>query len=315
MFSFLNNRFKFNPDTLSYEKVELTTKEKIAKISGGILFFASGIFLVAFLVFGYFYNTTSRGKMLREKKQLITQYEKLEGQLELAEAVLSDIEQRDDNIYRMMLNKEPVSSTKRDAGFGGVDSYKALRGLKSSELVIATALRLDKLSKRLEVQSKSYDQVITMAKENSEMLKCIPAIIPVTPTKSHISSKYGFRIHPILKTRRMHTGVDFSAPRGTKIYATGDGVIESTRFTGGYGRQIMVSHGHGYKSRYAHLYKILVKRGQKVKRGDVIGLVGNTGLSTSSHLHYEITKNNKHVNPVDYYYADIDPKEYAALKK
>ncbi|HAN78880.1 MAG TPA: peptidase M23 [Bacteroidales bacterium] len=315
MWSSLREQYRYNPRTLSYDKVKFSPREIIFKLLGIVLFFSTGIFLVSFLIFSYFFDTTSYRAMQREKQQLVTQYNILLEKLEQADNVLVDIQKRDDNIYRTMLNKEPIHAAVRNAGFGGTDRYEKLRGFENSGLIIEAHKKMDVLSKRLVVQSESFDDIAKLATDYSKMLTAIPAILPVSLKEGHITSTFGFRIHPILRSYKMHTGVDFSAPRGTAIYATGDGVVEATKYLGGYGRQITINHGFGYRTRYAHLHKILVRNGQKIKRGDLIGEVGSSGLSTSNHLHYEVIHKGDLINPVDYYFNDIDPKTYSALKK
>jgi murein DD-endopeptidase MepM/ murein hydrolase activator NlpD len=193
-----------------------------------------------------------------------------------------------------------------------VNRYTYLEGYSNSDLVIDTKKRLDKLKKRLYVQSKSFDEVVDLAKNKEKMLAAIPAVQPV-PNKNlkRVASGYGYRVHPIYKVRKMHWGMDFSAPTGTEIFATGDGLISKVvNSRRGYGKHVIIDHGYGYKTLYAHMSSIDVKRGQKVKRGDVIGLVGNTGTSNGPHLHYEVIKDGKKINPANYYFNDLTPEEY-----
>jgi murein DD-endopeptidase MepM/ murein hydrolase activator NlpD len=226
--------------------------------------------------------------------------------------VLNDIQQRDDNIYRVIFEADPIPKSIREAGFGGVNRYAKLEGYSNSDLVIETATKLDKISKKLYVQSKSYDKIIEMAKNKQKYFSCIPAIAPISDNALiRFASGFGFRIHPIYKTRKMHTGIDLTAPTGTKIYATGDGkVVKAGLSKGGYGQRVIIDHDYGYKTVYAHLSKIIVRRGQKINRGELIGLVGSTGVSTAPHLHYEVRRYNKPVNPINYYFNDITPSEY-----
>ena len=212
----------------------------------------------------------------------------------------------------MIFEAEPIPPSVRSAGFGGVNRYIDLQGYESADLVIETAQRLDKISKKLYVQSKSYDEVINLAKNKEKMVACVPAIMPIANKDlRRTASGWGWRIHPIYKIRKFHYGMDFTAPTGTEIYASGDGVVEVVENSlRGYGKRIVIDHGFGYKSLYAHLNDFNVKRGQKIKRGEVIGFVGSTGTSTAPHLHYEVFKNNKKVNPVHYYFNDLTPEEF-----
>lgn len=226
--------------------------------------------------------------------------------------LLAELEDRDDNIYRMIFEAEPIPSSVRKAGYGGSNRYLALDGYVNSEMVVNTAKRIDVLSSQLYVQSKSFDEIYDMAKNKSEMLSCIPAIMPVKGTDIYrISSHYGHRTDPFYKVTKFHGGIDFSGPVGTGIYATGDGVVSKVeKNKSGYGNNIIVDHGYGYKTRYAHLHSFSVKKGDKVKRGQEIGKMGNTGKSTAPHLHYEVIKNNKAINPINFFYNDITPEEY-----
>jgi murein DD-endopeptidase MepM/ murein hydrolase activator NlpD len=305
------NRYEFNQETLSYDRIERTFKERFTKIL--LLGFSvfSGILLISLAVFLYFFDATDYITSQREKRMIVAQYEQLEERVEQLNAVLEELQGRDDNLYRLVLNAEPIPSSVRNAGFGGTDRYKALREFENSDLIISTTRKIDELSKKIVIQSQSYDEVIELAREKALMVRCLPAIRPVSGRESEITSYYGYRMHPILNTPRMHTGVDFAAPRGTFVYATGDGTISETHYNGGYGRQIVIDHGFGYKSSYAHLNKILVSEGQAVKRGDLIGEVGNSGLSTSTHLHYEVYLNGQMVNPINYFFDDINPEELA----
>jgi murein DD-endopeptidase MepM/ murein hydrolase activator NlpD len=304
-------KYKYNPNTLNYEKIQLTLKDRLKKV---LTYFLVGLFFAGIIiVFAYLFIDSPKELMLkRENAQLKAQYELLNRDLDRLENVLSDIERRDDNIYRQILESEPIPQSVREAGLGGVNRYTYLEGFNNSELVVAAHERMDRLAKRLYVQSKSFDEVVDMARNKEKMLASIPAIQPV-PNKNlkRVASGFGYRIHPIYKVQKMHWGMDFSAPTGTDIFATGDGVIEEVnRSRRGYGKYIVIDHGYGYETLYAHMSKIEVRRGQKVKRGDVIGKVGNTGTSSAPHLHYEVIKDGKKINPANFYFNDLSPEEY-----
>ncbi len=309
----LGSKYQFNPETLSYTRVSLSIRERLLKLSVIVFSAAALIALISFTVFSLFIDSADYRHMQREKKQLIQQYDVLNQRVEKLSSVLTNLQDNDDNIYRVIYNLNPISKSVREAGFGGTDRYKDLKGFDNSSIVVSTTQKIDKLTKQFVVQSNSYDEIVKIANQRKDRLASIPAISPVSKKRARLASFFGYRIHPILRTKRMHEGVDFSAPRGTKVYATADGVVRNTKYSGGYGRQILIDHGHGYKTRYAHLNKSLVRRGQKVKRGDLIGHVGSTGLSTSPHLHYEVLKNGSPVNPINYYFNDITPEEYNQL--
>ncbi len=232
--------------------------------------------------------------------------------------VLDDIQNRDDNIYRVIFVAEPIPTSQRNAGFGGVNRYSDLDGYRNSDIVSDVAKRLDNIMSRIYIQSTSYDQVFEMAKNNEEMVASIPSIRPIAIDEyKRISSYFRHRrIHPILKVIRPHAGVDFTAPTGTPVHVTGNGVVEAikeNRTRSGYGTYILINHGFSYQTFYAHLDKILVKVGQKLTRGDIIGEVGSTGLSVAPHLHYEVRKGEKMIDPINFFFQDITPEDYQRM--
>lgn len=307
-------KYKFNPDTLNYESIGLTWKEKVIKI---FTYISSSVALAILMVvvFLNIYETPKTKALKRENHRLLTQYELMSKDLNKVEKVLDELQQRDDNIYRVIFEAEPIPSSVRKAGFGGANKYSHLENMDNAELVISTASKLDVISKEAYIQSKSYDEVLKLALNKEKMLAALPAIQPVTNKDlKRTSSGWGYRIHPIYKVRKMHWGQDFTAPVGTPVYATGDGKVTevkgSKRSRVGLGLSIKVDHGFGYETVYGHLNEFNVKRGQKVKRGEIIGYVGNTGGSTAPHLHYEVHKNGRKVNPAYYMFKDLTPQEY-----
>ena len=271
--------------------------------------------LIMVIVFFQFFDSPKEKKLNREIDILTTQYDIVEDKLNQVELVLDDIQNRDDNIYRVIFEAEPIPKSIRKAGYGGVNRYQNLKGYNNSELIINTSEKIDQITKQLYIQSKSYDEIIELAKNKADMLAALPAIQPVSNKNlSRMASGYGYRIHPIYKTRKMHSGMDFSAKTGTEIYATGDGKISKVRKSRrGYGNHVVIEHGYGYKTLYAHMSKYIVRKGQKVKRGEVIGYVGSTGTSVAPHLHYEVHKDGKKINPVNFYYNDLNPEEYEKM--
>ncbi len=308
------SKYRFNPETLSYDKIKLSFKNKLLKF---LTRFATSIVVAVILivVLSIFFDFPKERILKRENVQLLLQYEIMNKQINRITKLLQGVQMRDDNIYRMIFEVEPIPSSIRKAGFGGINRYAKLQSLENAELVIETAKKLNIIETQLYIQSKSYDEIIDLAKNKEKMLQSIPAIMPLSNKDlKRTASGWGYRIHPIYKIRKFHYGMDFSAPTGTEIYATGNGTIILTKYSRrGYGNHIVIAHGYGYKTLYAHLSKILVKKGEKVKRGDVIGLVGNTGLSVSPHIHYEVHKNNKKINPVNYYFNDLSPEEYEKM--
>ncbi len=309
------SKFKYNPDTVSYEKVDNSFVQKTKRLIPhfiGSLFF--GIILV--IVFFYFIDSPKEKELKREKQEILANYQVLNKELDEITGVLKDIQYRDDNIYRTIFEAEPISKDVRKAGFGGVDSYQSLRHLDQKEIVANTTQRFDIISKQLYIQSKSFDEVADLAKTKDQMIKRIPSILPIKSSQIKRIGPFGMRKHPIYGIWKLHEGTDLTARKGTEIHATGDGVIEKIKSSKrGYGNQIVINHGFGYKTRYAHLSKFLVKEGQKVKRGEIIGLVGNTGLSTGPHLHYEVRKNGRAIDPINFYFEDLTPAQYDEMIK
>jgi murein DD-endopeptidase MepM/ murein hydrolase activator NlpD len=267
------------------------------------------------ILFFQFFDSPKEKRLNREIDVLTSQYENIDGKLKQVELVLDDIQNRDDNIYRVIFEADPIPKSIRKAGYGGVNRYQDLKGYSNSELIINTSERVDQISKQLYIQSKSFDDIIELAKNKSDMLAALPAIQPVSNKNlSRMASGYGNRIHPIYKTKKFHAGMDFSAKSGTPIYATGDGkILKVRRSKRGYGNHVVINHGYGYKTLYAHMKKYIVRKGQTVKRGEVIGYVGNTGTSVAPHLHYEVHKDGRKINPVNFYYNDLNPKEYEKM--
>ena len=307
-------KYYYDTKTLSYKPIKLNSGEKI---KGYFIFFLSSVFLSFFilLIFYQFFDSPKEKKLKLEIQNLTTQYEVIDKNMKQVEIVLDEIQDRDDNIYRVIFEADPIPTSIRKQGFGGVNRYEKLLGLSNSELMINTSKKIDQLTKQLYLQSKSFDEVIDLAKNKSNMLASIPAIQPVANKDlKRMASGYGYRIHPIYKTRKMHYGMDFSAKTGTEIYSTGDGVVSKVkRSKRGYGNYVKINHGFGYETLYAHMSKYIVKKGQKVKRGEVIGFVGNSGISTAPHLHYEVRKDNKKINPINFYYNDLSPEEYEKM--
>ena len=308
------SRYRFNPESLSYDKIKLGFRAVLLRT----LAYFVGSLLVAFvyyLIFAIFIDSPKEKALLREIDQLTLQYDLIQREMANIEKVINQLEETDDNLYRTIFEAEPIPSTLREGGVGGVNRFKELEGYDNATIVIETAKRLDKIRKQVYVQSKSFEELIDLARRKEEMLSSMPAILPISNKDlTRTASGYGLRVHPYYKIVRFHAGMDFTAPMGTDIYATADGVIEAVNTSKrGYGNHIIINHGFGLKSLYAHLDNFNVRRGQKVKRGDVIGFVGNTGMSVAPHLHYEIKLNGVNVDPVNYYFNDLTPEEYEKM--
>ena len=308
-------KYYYDTKTLSYRKIERSFRQKVK--DSIVVIAASGILAAMFFVlYTIVIDSPKEKKLIRENLALQIQYNLLNERMDNMAVVLDDMQNRDDNIYRVIFESDPIPSSVRNAGFGGANRYKELEGYESSELLVETQKKLDILSKMAAVQSKSFDDVKNLALDKEKMLAAIPGIQPVANKNlKRMASGYGRRIHPIYKVRKMHWGMDFSAKTGTPIFATGDGKISNDRKIGGsgYGKYIVIDHGYGYQTLYAHMSKVAVRKGQSVKRGDVIGYVGNSGRSAGPHLHYEVVKDGKKVNPINFYYSDLTPEEFEQM--
>jgi len=307
-------KYKFNPESLSFDKIRLGVRDILLRTLA-ILIGTVIVAVVFNLLYGIFFDTPKEKSLKREIEQLSLQYDIVHREMANLEKVIEHLQETDDNLYRTIFGAEPIQSTQRQGGIGGVNRYDELEGYNNSKLVIETARRLDGIRKKVYVQSKSFDELILLSREKEDMLRSIPAIIPIsTKDLTRIASGFGLRIHPIYKISKFHAGMDFTAPLGSEIYASGDGTVESVNSgKRGMGNYIVINHGFGYTSVYAHLDSFAVRTGQKVHRGDVIGYVGDTGLSIAPHLHYEILLNGQHVDPVNYFFNDLSAAEYEEM--
>ena len=307
-------KYHFNTHTLKYDKVIVGWKKRLLRLLGWLA--TAIVFGALIMVFAYnFFDSPKEKRLRRDLEETTYQFELLKQRTDQVSAVLKDIQERDNTIYRVIFEAEPIPENVREAGFGGVDRYKALRDYYNPELLTDITKRIDRLSKQLYVQSKSFDEVWELVKNKASMMASIPAIQPVANKElTRVASGYGIRIHPIYKTEKMHTGMDFTAPIGTEIYATGNGVVSKIEMNGrGYGNNVIINHGYGYETLYGHMSKVKVSVGKKINRGDVVGLVGNSGTSSGPHLHYEVRKNSNPINPVNFYYNDLTPEEYEKM--
>jgi murein DD-endopeptidase MepM/ murein hydrolase activator NlpD len=308
------SRYRFNPESLSYDKIRLGFRavllRSLAYFVGSLL-----VALVYYLIFAVFFDSPKEKALLREIDQLTLQYDLIHREMSNIEKVIGQLEETDDNLYRTIFEAEPIPATLREGGVGGVNRFKELEGFDNATIVIETAKRLDKIRKQVYVQSKSFEELIDLARRKEEMLSSVPAILPISNKDlTRTASGFGLRVHPFYKIIKFHAGMDFTAPTGTDVYATGNGTVvfvySSKR---GLGNHIIINHGFGLTSIYAHLDGFNVRQGQKVERGDVIGFVGSTGMSVAPHLHYEVKLNGVNVDPVNYYFNDLTPEEYERM--
>ena len=303
-------KFLFNSETLNYEPVKRTIIGSLKQVAVH-LFSAVSLGVLFFFLFVFTVDSPREKQLSAENTNMKAQYQILDYQLDNIQKMLAELEQRDNNLYRVVMQAEPISPEVRRATTIRNDYYEQLLNMTNSEIVLATSKKINEIRKQLYIQTKSYDNLAILFKDQEKMLECIPAIQPIlNKDLRRVSSGYGNRPHPIYHVTKFHPGMDFTAPTGTEIYATGNGTVVNTGWRQGYGNCVEINHGYGYRTVYGHMSLIKVRVGQKVNRGDVIGLVGNTGLSIGPHLHYEVHLNGKPVNPLNYYFIDLSPEEY-----
>ena len=311
-------KYYFDSDNLEFVPIKNTLGNRIYRLS---LFLISsvifGAFITVILFNTDFVNTPKEIVQEREIDNYELQLKVLNKKLEQVESTLANIEKRDNNLYRAYFEASPIPEDQRKAGFGGINRYDYLEGFESSDLIVNTTERLDILTKELVIQSKSLDEIELLAKNKESLLSSIPSIQPVNSSDlRRMASGFGYRIDPFTKARRMHFGMDFSAKRGTPIYATGDGTVSrADSRAAGFGKHVRIDHGFGYVTIYAHMDRYVVVKGDKVKRGDLIGYVGSSGRSVAPHLHYEIVKDGVKINPINFYSGSLSPAEFEELVK
>ncbi len=309
-------KYYYDTETCKYERIKTTTSDIILNALGIFsltLAMAAGILLIS----SSYFESPKELLLKNEVKEMEFYYDNLLQEVNKLQTQLENMEHRDDNIYRVVLGAEPIDKSIRDAGIGGIDRYQDVRekNIIHEDIIVKLSEQVDNVRRKIYIESKSQDEVVELAENKVKLFAAIPAIQPIANKQLiALASGFGLRIHPIYKVRKMHTGVDFAAAIGTPIYATADGTIDKADVSfSGYGKVIEIDHGFGYRSRYAHMHGFAVRQGQKVKRGDLIGYVGNTGLSTAPHLHYEVFVNGSHANPVHYFFNDLNPAEYEKI--
>lgn len=309
-------KYYYDTETCKYERVKVKKRDVVINAMG-FLTLSMALAIGILLVLSNYFDSPKEQALKKENEDLKLYYELMQEQLGSMDEMLAVLQEKDDYVYRTVFEAEPIPTTVREAGSGGVLKYRKLleSNLDNKDLVVSTLERLDRVKKKMYIQTKSYDEVLELAKNKDAYYAAMPAIQPVSNKElRRLSSGYGLRTDPILKVKKMHYGIDFSAERGTPIYATADGTVAAAqRNFGGLGNYVKIDHGFGFETIYGHMSRFIVKSKQKVKRGQVIGYVGNTGKSTAPHVHYEVHINNKTVNPVNYFYMDLDAKEYEEI--
>lgn len=309
-------KYYYDTETCKYERVKTSTGDILLNTLG-ILSLTLVMAVGLVLLYSTYFESPKELLLRNEVTELKYYYENLEREIQKLDGILAEMEHRDDNIYRAVLGAEPIEKSIRNAGIGGVDRYNDIKekNIIHEDIIIKLSESVDKLRRKIYIESKSQDEVVHLAESKEKLFSAIPAIQPISNKQLFaLASGYGLRIHPIYKVKKMHTGIDFAAAIGTPIYATADGIVDKVSVSfSGYGKTIEIDHGFGYRTRYAHMHGFTVSKGQKVKRGELVGYVGNTGLSTAPHLHYEVFINNRHVNPVHYFFSDLNPAEYEKI--
>ena len=309
-------KYYYDSDTLSYRKIELRKRDKFKRMLGFLLSSVLMGFILLFITF-QFIESPKEKVQKREIENMKLSFGLLNKKMSQAEKVLEGVQHRDNEIYRLYFETNPIPEEQRKAGFGGVNRYKSLEGFENSDMIIDVSKNMDILSKQLYIQSKSLDEIISLAENKEKLLASIPAIQPIKKEDlSRMASGFGWRSDPFTKARKKHNGMDFTSRTGTPIYASGNGKVKrADNSASGFGNHIEIDHGYGYVTIYAHLSKYNVKKGQKVNRGDLIGFVGNTGRSVGPHLHYEVHKNGRPINPINFYYGNLTPEEFKEMLK
>ena len=303
-------KLQFNPETLSFERVETSIGKTLKKLTLH-LFSSTFIGFLFFIVFTIIIDSPDEKRLKKENERMEIQYELLNRRLEQMNGVLADIKQRDNNLYRVIFQADSIPDNVRHSTSLNNHRYQELSKMNTAAILVETTRKTDDISKQLYIQSKSYDDLMLLVKSNEEKLQHIPAIQPIlNKDLTRVASGFGYRIDPVYRTRKFHQGMDFTAPTGTDIYATGNGVVEFVGWKQGYGNTVIINHGFEYKTLYAHMHKLKVKKGQKLTRAERICSVGNTGKSTGPHLHYEVEYKGKNVDPLNYYFLDLSPEEY-----
>lgn len=309
-------KYYYDTESCRYERIKVSSWDIFFNLLG-FLVVSTFIGLGIFFATDHYLESPAKAELRKENEELRLYYDLLEQDMQATTDMLSVLQERDDDIYRVLFGVEPIPDEIRSAGIGGSNRYRELleKGLQREELILSNLKKIDEMKKQMYIQTKSYDEIVKMASTKEERMASLPAIQPISNKElKRLASGFGYRIHPIYKVKKMHEGTDFSVKKGTPVYATGDGIIKWTRTSfSGYGKQIEIDHSFGYVTKYAHLNEFVVKKGQRVKRGELIAYSGNTGGSTAPHLHYEVIKNGKKVNPAYFFYQDVSDAEYAEI--
>lgn len=309
-------KYYYDTETCKYERVRTSTGDIVLNTLG-IFSLTLAMAVGLLLLYSNYFESPKELLLRNEVNEMEYYYEGLQEEVDKLKKILAAMEHRDDNIYRVVLGAEPIEKAVREAGIGGADRYADIKdkSIIHEDVIVQLHEAVDKLRRQVYVESKSQDEIVQLAESKEKLFAAIPAIQPVANKELiALASGFGMRIHPVYKVKKLHTGVDFAAAIGTPIYATADGTIDQVQVSfSGYGKMLEIDHGFGYRTRYAHMHGFTVKKGQRVKRGELIGFVGDTGLSTAPHLHYEVMINRGQVNPIHYFFNDLNAAEYEKI--
>ncbi|ULQ51221.1 M23 family metallopeptidase [Flavihumibacter fluvii] len=309
-------KYYYNPNTLRYEKLETPLRVKLLRALG----FIAGSLVTALIIvsIAFQYLDSPKEKILRQQYEKASEnYDVLSGHLRKLQQQMAELEKRDNDVYRAIFEASPIPDSARVKEMEKNKEIQLVQAMDADDLYSDVVSTLNNLNKRVAYQNKSYDDIGGFIKNKEVLLACTPAIQPVSNKDlNRIASGFGYRIDPVYKTVKMHAGLDFAAPQGTPIYATANGTVQQAGNTGnGYGNHVVINHGYGYETLYGHMFRIKTSAGKRIKRGEIIGYVGSTGKSTGPHLHYEVHKNDKKLDPVYFFYNDLTPEQYDRLLK
>jgi murein DD-endopeptidase MepM/ murein hydrolase activator NlpD len=309
-------KYYYNTHTLRYEKLVTPLRVKLLRIFGFIAAAFVAAAFIAYLAFK-FVGSPAEKILKSQNEDLRYQLQLVEGQVKNLEQQMTALEKTDNDVYRSIFEAQPIPDSIRATRLEQQQEIAKVEGLPEGQLIHAIDTSLKKLRARIAFQKTSYEQILNLVKNKEKLLAATPAIQPVSNKDlNRIASGFGYRVDPVYKTVKFHAGLDFTAPQGTPIYATADGTVTEAGISdGGYGNNVVINHGYGYETLYGHMYRIKVRRGKRVKRGEIIGYVGSTGKSTGPHCHYEIHKNGRKVDPVYYFYDDLNPNQFDQLLK
>ena len=309
-------KYFYNTNTLRYEKLETPLRVKLLRVLGFISAAIVTAIIIVSIAYRYFPSANEK-RLMQENSQLQEQFLILEAQTKRLDQQMATLEKRDNEVYRTIFEANPIPDSVRARQMEQEKEMQMVLSLSNYQLEKSIVQNISTLSTRMVVQDKSYNEIASFIKNKEVLLACTPAIQPVSNANlKRMASGFGYRIDPVYKTVRLHAGLDFAAPQGTPIYATANGVVRVAGNLGnGYGNHVVINHGYGYETLYGHMFKVKVKPGEKVKRGEVIGWVGSTGKSTGPHCHYEVHKNGRHVDPVYFFYNDLTPEQFNQILK